>query len=36
LAGVVFAGEPSATLLDAIDQPDIHIVSLTVTEEPVK
>jgi len=32
LAGVVFAGESSAALLDAIDRPDIRIVSLTVTE----
>lgn len=32
LAGVVFAGESSAALLDAIDQPSIRIVSLTVTE----
>jgi len=32
LAGVVFAGESSADLLDAIDQPEIRIVSLTVTE----
>jgi mannitol 2-dehydrogenase len=32
LAAVVFAGESSAALLDAIDQPDIRIVSLTVTE----
>ncbi|MFL5287583.1 MAG: mannitol dehydrogenase family protein [Rhodopila sp.] len=32
LAGVVFAGESSAALLDAIDRPEIRIVSLTVTE----
>ncbi len=32
LAGVVFAGEDSTALLDAIDQPAIRIVSLTVTE----
>jgi mannitol-1-phosphate/altronate dehydrogenase len=32
LAGVVFAGEDSRALLDAIDQPSIRIVSLTVTE----
>jgi fructuronate reductase/mannitol 2-dehydrogenase len=32
LAGVVFAGESSAALLDAIDDPAIRIVSLTVTE----
>jgi mannitol 2-dehydrogenase len=32
LAGVIFAGDDSAALLDAIDQPDIRIVSLTVTE----
>jgi mannitol 2-dehydrogenase len=32
LAGVVFAGESSAALLDTIDQPSIRIVSLTVTE----
>ena len=32
LAGVVFAGDGSAALLDAIDQPEIRIVSLTVTE----
>ncbi len=32
LAGVVFAGESSAALLDAIGQPAIRIVSLTVTE----
>ncbi len=32
LAAVVFAGEGSAALLDAIDRPDIRIVSLTVTE----
>jgi len=32
LAGVVFAGESSAELLDAIDRPEIRIVSLTVTE----
>ena len=29
---VIFAGEDSAALLDAIDQPAIRIVSLTVTE----
>jgi mannitol 2-dehydrogenase len=32
LAAVVFAGESSADLLDAIDRPEIRIVSLTVTE----
>ncbi len=32
LSGVVFAGESSAALLDAIDRPEIRIVSLTVTE----
>ncbi len=32
LAGVVFAGQDSAALLDAIDRPGIRIVSLTVTE----
>ncbi len=32
LADVVFAGDSSAALLDAIDRPDIRIVSLTVTE----
>ncbi len=32
LAAVVFAGEDSAALLAAIDQPGIRIVSLTVTE----
>ena len=32
LAGVIFAGESSAALLDAIDKPAIRIVSLTVTE----
>ena len=32
LAGVVFAGEDSTALLDAISQPAIRIVSLTVTE----
>ncbi len=32
LAAVVFAGEDSAELLDAIDRPEIRIVSLTVTE----
>ena len=32
LAGVAFAGEGSAALLDAMDQPSIRIVSLTVTE----
>ena len=32
LAGVIFAGDSSAALLDAIDSPDIRIVSLTVTE----
>ena len=32
LADVVFAGESSASLLAAIDQPAIRIVSLTVTE----
>ncbi len=29
---VIFAGEEAAALLDAIDQPAIRIVSLTVTE----
>ncbi len=32
LAAVVFAGESSAALLDAVDRPQIRIVSLTVTE----
>ncbi len=32
LAAVVFAGEDSTALLDAISQPAIRIVSLTVTE----
>ncbi len=32
LASVVFAGDGSAALLDAIGQPGIRIVSLTVTE----
>ena len=32
LVDVVFAGEDSTALLDAIDQPGIRIVSLTVTE----
>src|SRR4051794_15088135 len=32
LADVIFAGDSSATLLDAIDRPEIRIVSLTVTE----
>ena len=32
LANVVFAGESSAVLLQAIEQPNIRIVSLTVTE----
>ena len=32
LAGMVFAGDGSAALLDAMDQPGIRIVSLTVTE----
>ena len=32
LADVIFAGESSAALLDAIDRPGIRIVSLTVTE----
>ncbi len=32
LADVVFAGETSAALLDAIERPKIRIVSLTVTE----
>ena len=32
LAQVIFAGESSAELLDAIDRPEIRIVSLTVTE----
>jgi mannitol 2-dehydrogenase len=32
LADVVFAGESSAALMNAIDRPEIRIVSLTVTE----
>ncbi|MGX7705318.1 mannitol dehydrogenase family protein [Methylobacterium sp. Gmos1] len=32
LAGVAFAGETTAAVLDAIDDPAIRIVSLTVTE----
>ena len=32
LADVVFAGESSAALMEAIDRPKIRIVSLTVTE----
>ena len=32
LADVVFAGEFSAALLNAIERPEIRIVSLTVTE----
>ncbi|WP_158809179.1 mannitol dehydrogenase family protein [Beijerinckia sp. L45] len=32
LAGVIFAGETSAVVLDAIDDPAVRIVSLTVTE----
>ena len=32
LTGVIFAGQDSANLLDAIDRPTIRIVSLTVTE----
>jgi mannitol 2-dehydrogenase len=32
IAEVIFAGEDSAALLDAIDRPEIRIVSLTVTE----
>jgi mannitol 2-dehydrogenase len=32
LADVVFAGESSAALLNAIERPEIRIVSLTVTE----
>jgi mannitol-1-phosphate/altronate dehydrogenase len=32
LAGVIFAGGSSAALIDAIDRPEIRIVSLTVTE----
>ena len=32
LAGLIFAGEGSAALLDAVDRPAIRIVSLTVTE----
>ncbi|TGD95453.1 mannitol dehydrogenase family protein [Methylobacterium nonmethylotrophicum] len=32
LAGVAFAGETTAALLDAIDDPAIRVVSLTVTE----
>ena len=32
LSGVIFAGDDSAALLDAIDRPQIRIVSLTVTE----
>ncbi|GAA0569514.1 mannitol dehydrogenase family protein [Craurococcus roseus] len=33
LAGVVFAGESSAELLDAIDRDGVRIVSLTVSED---
>lgn len=33
LAGIVFAGEGTEALLDAIDDPAIRIVSLTVTED---
>jgi fructuronate reductase/mannitol 2-dehydrogenase len=32
LADVIFAGQSSAALMDAIDAPEIRIVSLTVTE----
>ena len=32
IAQVIYAGESSAALLDAIAQPDVRIVSLTVTE----
>ena len=32
LAGVIFAGDGSAGLLDTIDRPGVRIVSLTVTE----
>lgn len=32
LAGTVFAGDSAAALLDAVDAPDVRIVSLTVTE----
>ena len=32
LSGVIFAGEDSTVLLDAIDRPQVRIVSLTVTE----
>jgi mannitol 2-dehydrogenase len=32
LAGVIFASEDSTALLDAIDGPEVRIVSLTVTE----
>lgn len=32
LAGVAFAGESTAAVLDAIDDPAVRIVSLTVTE----
>jgi len=32
IAEVIFSGEDSAALLDAIDRPEIRIVSLTVTE----
>ena len=32
LAGIIFAGDDSASLLDAIERPAIRIVSLTVTE----
>src|SRR5918994_2130312 len=32
IVAVIFAGESSAALLDAIDDPSIRIVSLTVTE----
>lgn len=32
LAEIIFAGEDSAAVLDAIDRPGVRIVSLTVTE----
>lgn len=32
IAEVIFAGEDSSALLDALDRPEIRIVSLTVTE----
>ena len=35
LAAALFAGESSGALLDAIDRPEIRIVSLTVTENHI-